>query len=81
MLLTIHHNLQRTLETDMAYILRFFNGRHTVEDILLENAVASIGVDGEITHSERGKVLEEMRSLRGVNMIVLQTTFYDDSGC
>ena len=39
-----------------------------------------MGIDGEIAYTERGEVLEEVRSLRGVHVIVLQTCLHDDSG-
>ena len=50
--LTIHHDFQWTLEAYMAHELRFLNGRHLVEDVLLQYAIACVGVDGEVAHAE-----------------------------
>ena len=65
----------------MAHELRFFHCRHAVEDILLQHTVARIGVDGEVAHSKRGQVLEEVRTLRGVYVVVLQARLHDDARC
>ena len=64
----------------MAYIICFLNGRHLVKHLFLEHAVACIGVDGEVANTKRGEVLEEMRTLRGVDMVVLQTCLHNDTG-
>ena len=61
--LTIHHDFQWTLEAHMAHELRFLNGRHLVEDVLLQYAIACVGVDGEVAHAERCQVLEEVCAL------------------
>ena len=47
----------------MAYILRFLNGWHSVKDVCLHDAVAGIGIDGEVAHTEGGEVLEEVGAL------------------
>ena len=65
----------------MTYILRLLHCRHTVEYLLLEHPVAGIGVDGEISHTKRCQVLEEVRSLRWIHVIVLQSRLHDDSRC
>ena len=80
LLLAIHHDFQGTVEADVAHKLRFLNGRHAVEDGLLQHTIASIGVDGEVADTKGGEVLEEMGALRGVDMIVLQTGLDDDAG-
>ena len=80
LLLTIHHDFQGTVEADVAHKLRFLNGRHAVEDGLLQHTIASVGVDGEVADTKGGEVLEEMGALRGVDMIVLQASLNDDTG-
>ena len=64
----------------MAHILSFLDGRHAVEDFFLKNSIARIGINSEITYSERGEVLEEVGALRRIYMIVLQTCLNDNSG-
>ena len=80
LLLAVHHDFQGAIEADVAHKLGFLNGRHAVEDGLLQHTIASIGVDGEVTHTEGGEVLEEVGALRGIDMIVLQTGLDNDSG-
>ena len=63
----------------MAHKLRFLNGKHTIEDGLLQHTIASVGVDGEVADTKGGEVLEEMGALRGVDMIVLQASLNNDT--
>ena len=79
--LTIHHDLQGMVKTHMANILRLLNRRHTVKNLLLEDTVTRIGVNGEIAYPKGGKVLEEVSTLRGIYMIILQSRFYYDTRC
>ena len=79
LLLAIHHDFQGTVEADVAHKLGFLNGRHTIEDGLLQHTIASIGVDGEVADTKGGEVLEEMGALRGVYMIVLQASLNNDT--
>ena len=81
MFLAVHHDLHGTLKADVADILCFLNGRHTVEDVLLEQTIARVGVDGEVADTERREVLEEVGALRGVDVVVLETGLDDDAGC
>ncbi len=81
LLLTIHHDFQGTVEADVAHKLRFLNGRHTIEDGLLQHTIASVGVDGEVADTKGGEVLEEVGALRRVDMIVLQASLNNDTGC
>ena len=80
LLLAVHHDAEGTVEADVAHKLGFLDGGHGVEDVLLQHAVAGIGVDGEVAHTERGEVLEEVGALRGVYVVVLQTGLDDDAG-
>ena len=80
LLFAVHHNLQGMVEADMAHVFGFFDSGHPVEDILLEDTIACIGIDGEIADTETGEILEEMRSLGGVDVIILQTRFHNDAG-
>ena len=81
LLLAVHHDFQWTLEAYMAHMLGLIDSGHGIEHRLLKNAIASIGVDGEVAHAEGCEVLEEMSTLRGIDMIVLQTCLNDDTGC
>ena len=78
--LAVHHDAEWTLESHVAYILRLVDGGHVIEDGLLEDAVASVGVDCEIADTKGCEILEEVRALRGVNVIVLETSLDDDAG-
>ena len=80
LLLAVHHDFQRMVEAHVAYVLRFLDGRHGVQHIGLQDTVARIGVDGEVTHPERCQVLEEVCALRGVYVVVLQSCLDDDTG-
>ena len=68
------------IEADVAHVFRLLNGWHLIEDILLENAIACIGVNGEIADTEAGEVLEKVGTLRGIDMIVFQTRLHNDTG-
>ena len=80
LLFAIHHDFQWAVEAHVAHKLRLLNGRHLVEEFLLQYAIACIGVDGEVAHAERCQVLEEVGALRGVYMVVLQSCLDDDAG-
>ena len=62
----------------MANILRFLNGRHLIEQFLTEDSIAGIRVNGEVANAEARQILEEVRSLRGVYVVVLQTCLYNN---
>ena len=65
----------------MAHILRLLYCRHRIQ-YLLVHKTSSFGVciNREVTHAERGEVLEEMGALARVDVVVLQSYFHDDSG-
>ena len=60
---TVHHDFQGMVESHVPHVLRLLDGRHLVEQLFLEDAIAGIGVDGEIAHTKRGEVLEEVGAL------------------
>ena len=68
------------VESHVAHVFRFLHSRHGVEDILSEDAVVVIWIDGEISHTERSKVLEEVRSLTRIHPIVLQSQLHNQFG-
>ena len=80
MLFAVHHDLHGTLKADVAHIFCLFDGGHRIEDILLEDTITRIGIDGEVTHAKTGEVLEEVGALRGIDVVVLQACLYDDTG-
>ena len=65
-------------EADMADVGGFLDGGEVVEDFLTIDAVASVGVDGEVADAKGGEVLEEVGALRGVNLEAIQASLYDD---
>src|SRR5574344_74392 len=76
----VHFDSERTAETYMTYILRFFHGGHGIKYIFLVYPFANVWINGEVTHSKACKVLKEMRPLTGVYTIILQTCLDDNSG-
>ena len=64
----------------MAYVFGLGFSRHIVKHVLTEDAVAHVGIDGEVTDTEAGEVLEEVGALGGVNMEVGKAGFDDDFG-
>ena len=65
----------------MTHKFGLFHRRHGIQHIPLEDSVTRIGVDGEVPYPEGGEVLEEVGTLRGVYMVVLQPFLHDDTGC
>ena len=57
----------------------FLHGGHKVKNVLPEDAVVVVGVDGEVADTERSEVLEEVCALAWVNAIVLQSCLYDET--
>ena len=62
----------------MADVLGFLNGRKLVQDVLTVDAVATEGVYGKIAHSQRSQVLEEVGSLAGIYLIVVEACLNDN---
>ena len=81
LLFAVHHDFDGVGEADVAHVFRFLNGRQGVEHAGLHDAITRIGIDGEVTYAKRGEILEEVRALRGVYVVVLQSGFYDDASC
>ena len=65
----------------MTHKFGLFHRRHGIQHVPLEDSVTRIGVDGEVPYPEGSEVLEEVSTLRGVYMIVLQSCLHDDTGC
>ena len=61
--LTVHHDSQRFLEPHMTDILSLLDGRHVVEDFLLQHAIARISINGKVAHAKRCQVLEKVGAL------------------
>ncbi len=49
-----------------------------IQEILVNESVAGMRVNGEISHTERSEILEKMRALRRVYMVVLDSRFNDN---
>ena len=62
-----------------ADVFCLLGGRHGVEKVLAVDAISEIVVDGEISDSKAGEVLEKVRSLTGIHSVILQTGFDDDA--
>ena len=48
----VHHNLERLREPNMTDVLRFLNRWHSIKNLLTENSLTTILVDGEIAHTK-----------------------------
>ena len=68
----IHEDAEWAREADVAHIVGFFYGWHSVEDILAEDTIVGVAVYSEIAYTKRGEVLEEVSALTWVHTIVLQ---------
>ena len=66
---------KRTIEAHNPQPLGFIYGRHGVEVVDIIQAVVAEGIDSEISNAERGKVVEEMSALTGLNAIICQGGF------
>ena len=49
---TIHHNLEWLREAHMTDVPRFLNRWHSIKNLLTENSLTTILVDGEIAHTK-----------------------------
>ena len=76
----IHHDGDRGIEAHVAHILGLIHGWHRIQDILSEDAVVVVRIDGEIPHAEGSEILEEVRALTGIDAVVLQSGLHDDTG-
>lgn len=63
LLLPVHLDGERALETHPPDELGLLDRRHGIEHLLVVQPVVHIGVDGEISYAQRGQVLEEMGAL------------------
>ena len=71
LLLSIHQYSHRMRKAHMAHILRLFYCRHRIQYLLVhETAFFGVGIYREVTHTERGEVLEEMGALARVDVVV-----------
>ena len=79
--LSVHHDFQRMGESDVAHMVGFLNGRQCIEDLTAVDALVTVGIDGEIAHTEGREVLEEVGTLTRVHTVVLQTLLDDEPRC
>ncbi len=78
LLFTIHHDAQGFVEVDMPHMFRLLDSRHGIQQVLPPDALTRDGIDGEITDTETGEVLEEMRSLAWVYAVVFECHLSDE---
>ncbi|OLA23927.1 MAG: hypothetical protein BHW17_04440 [Dorea sp. 42_8] len=71
---------QRTLETHLPQEAAFVDRGAFVERLFAEYAVAAEGADRQVTHAQRGDVLEEVRALRRLDVEFLDAAFDDHLG-
>ena len=76
---TINQDLQWLVETHMAHMLIFIDRLHLIEKISIVRAIPQKWIDGHIAHSERGKVLEEVGPLGGIDAVVLQSRLHNNT--
>ena len=60
----------------MAHVFCLFNRRHSIENHVAEDALTAMLIDGEITYTEGGEVLEEVSALTRVYTVVVQADLY-----
>ena len=59
----VHHQSEWLREADVTHIFGFFHGFEGIEDVFSEYAFIAIWVYGEVAHTERSEVLEEVGAL------------------
>ena len=59
----VHHQSEWLREADVTHVFGFFHGFEGIEDVFSEYAFIAIWVHGEVTHTERSEVLEEVGAL------------------
>ena len=64
----------------MPQVLRLVYGRLCIQEFLVVYAVIHKGVDGKVSHSKGGQVLEEVGSLTGVYPVIGQSGFHYHAG-
>ena len=65
----------------MAHMLRLFDGRERIEPVGTTDTLATPSVDREVADAKRCEVLIEVRALRGVDVLSLDTQLPYDAGC
>ena len=63
---------------NVANVFRFMNCRQFVEDILSIDAITSESVNCKLANAEGSEVLEEVRTLRGVDLEAVQSCLHND---
>ena len=71
---SVYSNLQRVVETHYSHKVGFCNGRHIIKVVDIANATLLV-VDGEITHTERCQILEEVSALARLDALVGECGF------
>lgn len=70
---------QRVVEPDNPEALRFVDGGHSVEVGDIVYAVVAVGVDGEVAHTERCEVVEEVSALARFYPVVVERRLNDQA--
>ncbi len=68
-------------EADMAHMLRLLDGRERIKPVGTTDSLTTPSVDSEVADTKRCEVLKEVRALRGVDLISLDTQLHYDAGC
>jgi len=76
----VNHYLKGRIKPDVPQKAVFIYDLLFIKIINIIITFIDIRVDGEIAHTERGKILEKMSSLAGIYSIVLKSRFNNHSG-
>ena len=68
----IYHYAQWIIESYMADDLVFIKSGLFIQEVKIIKAIFNKRINGEVSHPERGKVLEEMGSLTGIDSVTVE---------
>ena len=68
---SIHQYAQRLFKAHVPNVLCLFNGRHSIENILAEEAIGDVRVYRKVANTKAGEVLKEVCSLARVYAVVV----------
>ena len=68
---SIHQYAQRLFKAHVPNVLCLFNGRHSIENILPEEAIGNVRVYRKVANTKASEVLKEVRSLAWVYAVVV----------
>ena len=79
--LSVHLSCYRMFKVYMTQVFGLMYSRLRIQKVLIIYTVIYKRVDCEITDTERSQVLKKVRSLAGIDTIVCQPGFYNNTCC